>query len=452
MKDNLKYEYELATIMKKVIYQNNSIGFIPEKVVEGYYEEKSKCFVDFDGTIYFHIITDPLNYGFCNRVKICDIKKKYPLLPLNLIKSIILHMYKKYAYVCENETDTELRAPIISVRNKKCEFDLEEEDISEFYQNNFLDYYNYLNGIEKEEVDKEEISEEFTLNDLLNELNSKVNIDESNINEILSTVLKHQNNFDDDASYMLLNSDFSNVKKIFDIISKRLDIPINIVTLNPNDSLEFVGQTLGQGILDIVNGTNCNYEKSEKSILIIRDIDKFVSNSNFNSNRYQKKVVDLLNSGFMVKVNDEEHKLDLDKLLIVGVGTWDKLLKVGFNDINIKNFNHEFVSKYGMIDPFLEKFKYFIEVKNMQKETSLKEDIISKNKLFFENYGVELKIEDDFICEVKGSSDINTLVEKALSLATIEILSNPNMYSKLIIDKEILNDNKKYKLLKRNNG
>ena len=136
MKDNLKYEYELATIMRKVIYQNNSIGFVPEKVVEGYYEESSKCFVDFDGTIYFHIITEPLNYGFCNRIKIGDIKKKYPLLPLNIIKSIILHMYKKYAYVCENETDTELHAPVISVRDKKCEFDLKEDDILEFYQNN----------------------------------------------------------------------------------------------------------------------------------------------------------------------------------------------------------------------------------------------------------------------------------------------------------------------------
>ena len=71
----MKKYSELVVLFKKVIYQDQEIEFIPIKTIEGIFSKKDNCFIDKDGTPYYHIIENPDSYGYCYRDSIINYKK-----------------------------------------------------------------------------------------------------------------------------------------------------------------------------------------------------------------------------------------------------------------------------------------------------------------------------------------------------------------------------------------
>ena len=92
----MKNYNDIAVIMKKIIYDDNTIEYIPLEVIEGTYEEENNAFIDFDGTPYHHIIEDPDTVCFMYRDSIINYKKSFPYLTTSLLKFFLLNSTKKY--------------------------------------------------------------------------------------------------------------------------------------------------------------------------------------------------------------------------------------------------------------------------------------------------------------------------------------------------------------------
>ena len=69
-------ELEIATIFKRVVYDAGD-GFVPIDVVMGYFDEENSCFVDLEGTYYYHIIDEPENLGFADREILEEVRQDY---------------------------------------------------------------------------------------------------------------------------------------------------------------------------------------------------------------------------------------------------------------------------------------------------------------------------------------------------------------------------------------
>ena len=94
----------------------------------------------------------------------------------------------------------------------------------------------------------------------------------------------------------------------------------------------------------------------------------------------------------------------------------------------------------------------FIKILNNSKNNAL-----NINKQFFKEQGITLTINDETINLIAnkalknnfGARSLDEIIERALSVATFEIASNPEVYSKLIITPETIEDNRKYTLVKK---
>lgn len=67
-----------AAVIFRVIKKEDSVSFVPNKIVIGTYIKESKTFIDRQGESYYHIIDKPDNYGFACRYSLNNIKKVYP--------------------------------------------------------------------------------------------------------------------------------------------------------------------------------------------------------------------------------------------------------------------------------------------------------------------------------------------------------------------------------------
>ena len=95
MKDysNITYN-ELAVLFKKIIYTDASVEYIPERVIEGTYNEEIGLFIDKNGTPYNNVIENPNGYGYLFRDYMGDLRSKYPNIPVSLLKIIVLRSAK----------------------------------------------------------------------------------------------------------------------------------------------------------------------------------------------------------------------------------------------------------------------------------------------------------------------------------------------------------------------
>lgn len=482
MKNNSK---EIAIIFKIassfLLSGEKIIEYIPVNVVEGNYMEEEEIFIDKDGTEYCHIMKNPENYGFYNRCDIADAKKQFPTLPLNIIKKIILRNTKKNAYIFGLDKTTQ--TPTILLIDKKGDIKITlDKDLIYFYSQAYPNFLEKIIGLTLEkENDNKIISDNNVLdiNEIYNELIANVMCQDEQIKKILVAIWKQYNNFSSEKSRNILINGSTGVGKteIFRILTKVLNIPTAIVSATQYSATGYVGRNVEDMLSALLESANGDLERAEKGILIIDEVDKLSQNSKESSSVNQRDVQEGLlkiveDGSFIVPYKGKEYNFNTGKVMVIAMGSWSRIeLKsdkvVGFEqkakDREYKDLTMEDLINHGMTPEFVGRFSVIIQMNELDYDSLLnilnnsKRSILNIQKEFFKKQNVDLivveearkAIAEEALKKKLGARSLDEILETALSDASFEIATNPNMYNELIITKETIKDNKKYTLVKK---
>ena len=382
MEEEVK-ELELATIFKRVSYDVGD-GFVPVDVVMGYFDEENSCFVDLDGTSYYHIIDEPENLGFADRENLEEVRQDYleDILEKNdkeidvdnldqvnseeveeriqindkLLEEIDykicedkLHDAEKYVYQYFDPEATNVGAPIILYKEEK-DNTLKvflDGDVVTFYYYQYEDFFNEVFEMAKDKDNKKmieaktndnktknlkEIQKQINVNKLFKEITSQVIDQDSPIRKILNAIWKQYNGFSDTISRNILINGSTGVGKTqtFRILSKLIDVPCVITSATEYTATGYVGKSVSDMLISLVRKADFDIEKAERGILIIDEIDK-LSETNKNSSQVnqrdvQEALLKILEDGvFDLVIDHETYQFDTSKLLIVGMGSWSRI-------------------------------------------------------------------------------------------------------------------------------
>lgn len=442
---------ELAVLFKKIIYPNDEIEFIPIKVIEGIYNEKENSFIDKDGTPYRHIIENSNSYGYCYRDSIENYKENYKHLTLSLIKALLLKTIKKYTYT--HHIDEETGAPIILFTSKKSVSEkniLLDEEIKDIYTKHFPEYYNkYLNP-NKEET-PEEVKEEIDVKKIYESMISNIIDQDEAIKQLISILWKQNQGIQLSTKNIILNGPSGIGKsKICKLLAENLNIPS--VTISSSGGKMKCAEYL---ILDLVKMTFGDIEKAHKGIIIIDKFEDFIMYSSSEGRGELERLIE--NNKFIVSSTAGEFLFDTSNLIVIGLTNLEKIKPprkqiTGFNGV-LENKNYQEILDEYFTTIKLNPLNYESYIKILNSE----EGLLNQNIKLLNSQGINLVIPNivkNKIAQKALSSEyrvksLEEIIDRALLVAEFEIASNPNVYSELIITPETLDDNTKYKLIKK---
>ena len=489
----MKNYNDIAVIMKKIMYQDGSIEYVPLQVLEGTYDAEDYAFIDLDGTPYYHIIENPGSIGFMYRENIMNYKKNFPYLTPSLIKAFMLNSVKKYTFrYCLSANENKMVPTILF--NKKNG----KEEVKLLLDNDIIAYYleefpTFVEGIFSKVVENEEspspVSAENkelskSLNDALDiakiyaELTSKVIDQDEPISKILTAVWKQYNNFSDNKSRNILINGSTGVGKTetFRLLTKMLKVPYYMTATTDYTAAGYIGKSVEDMLIGLLKNANYDLEKAQRGILIIDEIDKLSetnkNHSQINQKDVQEGLLKILEDGvFTINVNNKEYEFDTKNLLVIGMGSWSRIeleekRPVGFESKPVKkeykDITREDIVAAGMIPELIGRFPNVVQMNELNYDSFIRilkseNNMLTVNKRFFRNRGVSLTVSDEAIDAIArkahkqkyGARSLDEIIETALSIASFEIAKNPNVYSELIITPETIENNKKYTLVRR---
>jgi len=484
--------YDIATIFyKRPVKEDGFVEYIPLKVVSGNYDYDNDCFIDDKGQVYYHLLENA-DYAFANRINKRSIRREHPLLPLSVIKKIIFNSFLKYNfhyyYLSEKMCGEKVPIVLMGEDSKKGQIYMDHDAYS-FYEKNYPIFHDEIcNGTfqkKLEEKQKEQIKDkrtketEIDLSTLYELVTDSVIDQDEPIKKILTAIWKHYNNFSSTKSRNILINGSTGVGKTetFRILSQLIDVPFFITSATEYTAAGYVGKSVDDMLIGLLSKTGGDLEKAERGILVIDEIDKLSESSNnssqVNQRDVQEALLKILEDGvFNVIYEKKNYSFDTSKLLVVGMGSWSRIdltpdKVVGFENVakkkTYKDITREEIVKNGIIPELIARFPILVQMNELTYDSFIrilksKNNVVNLNKEFFSKKGVELIFDDSAINEVAriaqkdnyGARGLDEIIERSLAIASFEIGSHPDLYSKLLITDETINDNKKYTLVKKN--
>lgn len=474
-------KYQEFAVIFKISYKDEEIKYIPYNIIFGNYDEEAKVFVDKNDTPYYHIIDMPENYGFACRNDISRIAKAYPHVPLKLSKALLLNSMKKYNYLLGIEEQTQ--TPIILVENQK-EKSQEiflEQDIINFYQEEYPNFIEEFKTSEDKEEQEENKNTEITINveNLYKKVTENVIDQDEPIRKILTAIWKQYSNFSDNKSRNIFINGSTGVGKteIFRTLTKELNIPCVMTSATEYTANGYVGKSVTDMLVSILDRADGNLEKAQKGIIIIDEIDKIASqassSSQVNQRDVQEALLKLIEDGkFDITYKNQKYVFDTSKLMIIGMGSFSRIeIKedkvVGFEQQakkkTYKDLTREDFISNGMIPELIGRFPIIVQMNDLNYDSFVKilkeakHNALNLNKNFLQNQGIKLTLDEEAISAIAnkavkdkfGARSLDETIETALSVASFEIARNPGLYDELVITPETIKDNKKYKLVRK---
>lgn len=443
---------ELAVLFKKRVDINKNIELMPIKVIEGVYVEQDGCFLDKEGTPYYHIIENPDSYGYGYRSNIKDYKEQYKHLSLSLVKMLLLRTIKKCVYTYNTDSDT--NAPVILFADKMEGSEatiLFDDEIGKFYMEKHSDFYNmYFN---KEEVKEEDVKENIDIKKLYHDLTTYIVGQDDAIKKLLITMWK-QSLGDKNINKNIILDGPSGVgkSKLCKLLTKMLNIPC--VTISASGGKMKNSDYI---IFELLKKTNFDVEKAQKGIVLIDKFDDLIKYSSPEGESELERLLD--KEELVVSSTIGEFVFDTSNLVVLGLGDLQNNIKgskqsIGFNSQNVENKK----------SCLFEKFSSYIKMNKLDYDNFLKilnsdKGLLRSNIDFLSNQGVSVKLDNAVINEMafiasnsnNGVKSLEEIIERTLSVAEFEIASNPDLYSELIITSETIRNNSAYTLVKKKN-
>ncbi|MBR4618498.1 MAG: AAA family ATPase [Bacilli bacterium] len=270
--------------------------------------------------------------------------------------------------------------------------------------------------------------------------------------------------------------------KMCELISEKLDVPCKIIDTTQLTMPGYKGKDIEDFLDQLYDAQNGDLDKVEHSIIVFNEVDKKGSGNNYDVSG--KGVLNQLLSfldGTEYTIKDstyhspnEKRTISTKNMLVIFAGSFTSIYQnPKFNKHSMGFTNKEIITKEptindyvelgGMPDESIGRFPVIIHLEDLTKEDlkdiliNSKESPIKYSKLeFMGEAGVELEFTNDAINlialeaykEKTGARSLNKIVEYCTSLAFSKVTDNIGMYKKVIITKETVLDNSKFKTIK----
>lgn len=462
-------------VLFKTIKEGENISYVPVDIISGTYDENSHIFYDKNNTPYKHLIEMPGSYGFAFRTDVEEKIKKYQNLPFAFVKSLLLNAFKKYNYLLTTIEDT--NTPAILITNKKTNEQelLLEDDTLMYYKNSHPAFIELLSKVNNEDNEIEEIK--IDIKSLYEKITDNIIDQDDQIKMLLSAIWKQYNDFSEGKARNILIDGNTSVGKteIINNIIKQTNIPIVMASIS-----EFIpnggpARSLSELLFSLIDRAGGNLNNAQRGIIVLDDIDKITDSDIYSTSvrkSLQEELIKLTNSGKIDMIyNYTEFTFDTSKLMVIIIGNFNRNDKlndkiVGFESNHSKYLNQsekEYYVAKGLLPEFIGEFPVIVKMNDLGYDSFLKilkkskNGSLNLNKDFLKKQGIDLCLNEDVIKKIAsiasnskfGARSIDETVEKMLSIASFEIANNPDVYSKLIVSEETIDDNKKYRLIRK---
>lgn len=254
-------------------------------------------------------------------------------------------------------------------------------------------------------------------------------------------------------------------------ITRLLKVPIIIEDANRYTMEGFVGQSVDDMLINLIEKCNGDTTLAERGIIVLDEADKLEGNSldeKVVTTGVQHALITMMEGGtYTVKRNtpfSEEYEIDTKNIQFVLMGSFDNQMvvekSVGFGS-EIKQKHRDYTAlepidliNLGMAPELIGRCAKIIGLNNLTKEDYKK--IITQSKISYLNIqkemlklkGIELVVTDQFIDELAqrvadsriGARGIKTILSKILAEIDYEI--NLGKYSSIVLDAQYFKDKK----------
>lgn len=456
---------EFVVIFEKKRHKDYTEEFIPVEVVDGMYNEKDEIFVDPKENIqYFHIDVAPDELlGFGCRTTIELMKESISNILIEAIKREILSYAKRFTYKRNFETNQHI---IATDRVTGNEYLFEDKD-NVIYRES-----------EDKETDETVVTEKITLTPKEIEDRIKLTIkgqDEA-IRKIV-TALWTTINFRNMRKKNMLIIGPTGVGKtaIFNKIKEILDIPVIIFAVPGLSQAGYRGRDTDEILKQAFLETEEDLAKAETAIIILDEIDKLAKKGEgeLNNTAVQNELLKIIEGckRYVETYNmyDSGFTIDTSKMIFIATGAFQELYEkekpaIGFNQQpkSLKTIDPERLISYGLKRELVGRLPIIIELNSLGKK-ELKEIVLESDEselkatieslktfnIEIDNLGelIDLVVEDAMSKHIGARGLILTL-NNIFQEIFYEVANNPDKYTRVIIGKNIINDNKDFKLIK----
>lgn len=442
----------LVMLYKKVLISNDEekevYNLVPQELSKGSISDG----IFFYGEYCYDYIensTDEFGYAF-----VLDLDEE------DSIDEDLKEFFEKMDFYLTKLKDDELRTFVM----------LEDDNLEEISMNNFedlIDIYNkYKNILEKNRL--------MSSNELYDLLRSSVLSQDDQIKNIVSIIAKNQRINDPSLRSNILICGNTGVGKsqVFNSLYYKSNIPVAFEDAtdyknNPNKSISDM-------LLNLYLVAENNIEKAQRGVIVIDNLDSKISNNNSDETNliydfiYELKKY-MSNNSFLIQTpNGEYISFDTSYITFVLIGNF---MNINFSDGTKKECGYSYNNVNNSITDAnaLKKFNLYPEF--LGDEVIIFNDltidniieIITKSdisplllyKSLYEQYNVKVNITDSVIKTIAeeayklkiGAYGIKKVVDKMFKDINYNIFDDTE-YNEVILDKDIISDNKKY-VLKR---
>lgn len=486
---------EFAIIFKR---KQKEIGyelveeFIPYKVVEGYYYEQDDYFIDSEGNSYSHMASmDEIGNVYACRRNIaetisCDFNANRTI---SQIKNNILAFANTREYYKATDESTQ-EYGIIKMKNKETgKISRFEDKDTKMYYEMYEKIQNAPEDIKKENTktkqksqtekeknkEKEEEKEYETPLELIDEIKKTIKGQDEAV-EAIVTLLWMKYHYPDipKANIMLIGPSGVGKTAIFKKIKELLDIPMVIYGIPGTSQAGYRGHDIDEMFLSLYYESEEDVAKAQNAIVFIDEFDKLASSEDGREVGTVAVQYELLKpiEGCEQIINLDNHNtfsINTSNIIFVCCGAFSELFEkteekvIGFNNYpkpknpNEKITTEDIIKKGGIIKELVGRLPVIIELNDLNdKPEVLKDILLNSNESLFATIinvlnkeGIEIENIDeviDLIIENAASKRIGARgligpVRNMFLRIFYEISNNKGKYEKVIIGKNIVNDN-----------
>lgn len=470
-----KFE-EVAVIFKRQKLSDGSTKFIPDEIIDGYFDEDDEWFVDRYGHTYHHICeltNSGKAFGFREPNKrILDFAKDQKI-SYDVALERILTSAKKFNYM--RMADDSFHIVVTNPDGESGIFtDKDTERISQIYTS--------LESIKRENKP----SEKSDYTDLI-----PIKI----ADEVKKEIVAQDEAIKTVVTQIIMTKRFPNLKKrnmflvgptgvgktaIMEILSKILKIPLTIFSVPGLSQAGYVGGNINDILKSALIKCNFDVSKVENSIIVLDEIDKIgfrgYDSGSISTEGVQDELLKLI-EGDKRTIEFERGKkgytIDTSKIIFIGTGACQEFYNrqerrtVGFEtpepSKKVKSISSDDLVNLGLKPELIGRLPVLIELNCLTKKdliTILKNPYGELAKMIeaFASMGITLSnidelydmIAEDALRKNIGARGIVATVTKIFTEASYIVLSYPGVYKELVFGEHILEDKDDFILVPKN--